>query len=105
MSEIVCVVDAGAELGEGTLWDPDLAVLWWLDIWGRRIHRHDPATGRNDSWETPEFPGCLGIRSSGGLVMSMGGGFHFFDPDSGTFAAIIAPEAGRPEIRFNDGKV
>ena len=48
MTEIVCVLDVRAELGEGTLWDPAAAVLWWVDIWGKAIHRYDPATGRDD---------------------------------------------------------
>jgi len=104
MTAIECVFDAGAELGEGTLWDPAAGVLWWLDIWGRRIHRHDPATGRNDSWEGPEYPGCLGLRASGGLVMTMATGFHFFDPSTGGFMPIADPEADDPRTRFNDGK-
>lgn len=104
MTEITCVVDAGAELGEGTLWDPRENVLWWLDIWGSRIHRYDPATGEDTTWETPEFPGCLGLRERGGLVMSMASGFHFFDPDTGIFTPIGDPEAGNPDTRFNDGK-
>lgn len=104
MNGIECVYDANAELGEGALWDPVDRVLWWLDIWGRRIHRHDPASARNDNWETPEFPGCLGLRETGGLVMSMVSGFHFFDPASGTFEPIADPEAEMPDTRFNDGK-
>jgi sugar lactone lactonase YvrE len=105
MSECVCVVDAGAELGEGTVWDPEGQVLWWLDIWGRRIHCYDPKVDENHTWETPEPPGCLGVREGGGLVISMGSGFYFFDPEPGAFTPIVLPEAGRPEIRFNDGRV
>ena len=104
MSEVVCVVDAGAELGEGTLWDPGRRVLWWLDIWGRRIHRYDPATGQDEMWETPEYPGCLGPREKGGLVLSMASGFHFFDPATGGLEPIADPEADKPDTRFNDGK-
>ena len=104
MTEVTCIVDAGAELGEGTLWDPREGVLWWLDIWGRRIHRYDPRTGGNGTWTTPEYPGCLGLRENGGLVMTLASGFHFFDPASGTFTPIVDPEANRPETRFNDGK-
>ena len=88
MTEVACVVDAGAELGEGPLWDPGEGVLWWLDIWGSCIHRYDPATGRNQTWETPEYPGCLGLREKGGLVLSMASGFHFFDPATGDFELI-----------------
>ena len=104
MSKVDCVFDAGAELGEGTLWDPVDGVLWWLDIWGSRIHRYTPASGQNDSWVTPEFPGCLGLRAAGGLVMSLASGFHFFDPDTGAFTPIVDPEADMPDTRFNDGK-
>ena len=64
MIEITCVVDARAELGEGTLWDPAARVLWWIDIWGPLIHRYDPATGRDDTWAAPEYLGCLGLRAA-----------------------------------------
>ncbi len=104
MAEITCVVDARAELGEGTLWDPQGGVLWWIDIWKKLIHRYDPATGEDKSWETPEYLGCIGLRAKGGLVLTMADGFHFFDPDTGKFQAIVDPESGRPETRFNDGK-
>lgn len=104
MTEIACIVDARAELGESTVWDSAGGVLWWVDIWGRRIFRTDPATGRTDSWETPEYLGCIGLRAHGGLVLTMASGFYFFDPGTGAFTAIADPEAGLPETRFNDGK-
>lgn len=104
MVEITCIVDAGAELGEGTIWDPVAQVLWWIDIWGRKIHRTDPLTGKDDVWEAPEYLGCIGLRARGGLVLTMASGFHFFDPDTGLFTAIADPEAHLPDTRFNDGK-
>jgi len=104
MMDVTCIVDARAELGEATIWDPAAGVLWWIDIWGRRIHRTDPVSGRTDSWETPEYPGCIGLRQGGGLVMTMASGFHFFDPGSGVFTPISDPEAHLPQTRFNDGK-
>ena len=61
MVEITCVVDAGAELGEGTLWDPQAGVLWWIDIWKKLIHRYEPSTGKDEVFETPEYLGCLGL--------------------------------------------
>ena len=102
--EIACVVDAHAVLGEGTIWDPDARVLWWIDIWGKLIHRYDPATGRDDTWPSPEFLGCIGLRAQGGLVVTMANGFHFFDPATGGFDPIVDPEADLPVTRFNDGK-
>ncbi|MBA3325857.1 MAG: SMP-30/gluconolactonase/LRE family protein [Rhodobacteraceae bacterium] len=102
--EITCVVDARAELGEGALWDPEAKVLWWIDIWSRLIHRYDPGTGKDRTWEAPEYLGCLGLRARGGLVLTMASGFHFFDPATGAFTPIADPEADLPLTRFNDGK-
>ncbi|WP_223475153.1 SMP-30/gluconolactonase/LRE family protein [Oricola indica] len=104
MVEITCIHDAGAQLGEATIWDPDAAVLWWIDIWGQRIFRTNPASGRTDSWETPEYPGCIGLRKSGGLVLTMRSGFYFFDPETAEFTAVADPESHLPDTRFNDGK-
>ncbi len=104
MSEIRLVVDAKAELGEGTLWDPAAELLWWVDIWGKAIHRYDPATGVDDAFPTPHYVGCVGLREAGGLVVALADGFHFFDPATGIFTHIVDPEAGRPDTRFNDGK-
>jgi len=104
MVDITCVVDARAELGEGTIWDPAAGVLWWIDIWGKLIHRYNPATGADDTWEAPEYLGCIGLRAKGGLVLTMVSGFYFFDPVSGTFDAIIDPESHLSDTRFNDGK-
>jgi L-arabinonolactonase len=104
MVEITCVVDARAELGEGTLWDSKAGVLWWIDIWKKLIHRYDPSTGKDEVFETPEYLGCLGLRENGGLVLTMANGFHFFDPETGTFEGIADPEAHMPKTRFNDGK-
>lgn len=104
MTEITCVVDSKSLLGESTYWDPKAKVLWWIDIWGPTIHRYDPATGRDDTWIAAEYLGCLAVRASGGLVLTMTSGFFFFDPDHGTFEPIIDPEADMPDTRFNDGK-
>lgn len=102
--QISCVFEAAAELGEGTIWDPRAGVLWWIDIYGPTIHRHDPETGENRSWQAPEYLGCIGLRAEGGLVLTMASGFHFFDPVTGVFTPIADPEADLPDTRFNDGK-
>ncbi|MDF1774486.1 MAG: SMP-30/gluconolactonase/LRE family protein [Rhizobiaceae bacterium] len=104
MVDIKCVVDAGAQLGEGTVWDPANGVLWWIDIWGQLIHRYNPQTGVDETWQAPKYLGCLGLRKSGGLVVTMADGFHFFDPETGRFEPICDPESHLPDTRFNDGK-
>ncbi len=104
VTTITCVLEAKALLGESTYWDTATQRLWWIDIYAKAIHRFDPATGHNDTFEAPEYLGCLAVRRRGGLVVSMASGFHFFDPDSGAFTAIADPEVHLAQTRFNDGK-
>ena len=47
LSEFDVAVEARAELGEGPRWDAASGTLLWVDIPGHRVHRYDPATGRD----------------------------------------------------------
>jgi L-arabinonolactonase len=102
--KVTCVLDAKALLGESTYWDPQARVLWWIDIYGRTIHRFDPATLKDDVFSVPHYLGCVAVRRVGGLVLTMANGFHTFDPETGRLDAIVDPEADIPDTRFNDGK-
>jgi sugar lactone lactonase YvrE len=104
MIDIECVVEAKALLGEGTYWDPQAKVLWWIDIYSKAIHRYDPARGGNETWTAPEYLGCLAVRKRGGLVLTMTSGFYFADPEAGKYELIVDPEAELETTRFNDGK-
>jgi L-arabinonolactonase len=104
MTEIRCVLAARALLGEGPLWDPEEQVLYWVDIKSRIVHRFDPATARDTEWPMPEPVGSLALRASGGLVVALSSGFHFFDPNTGAIETVSRPELDRPGNRFNDGK-
>ena len=92
-------------LGEGPLWDPQDRVLYWIDSNGCRIRRLDPASGDVQNWSVSEQIGSMALRESGGAVIALKSGFHFFDFESGTATPIIDPEQGEGRTRFNDGKV
>lgn len=108
MTDVTCVLDIKAHLGEGPLWDPRAQRLYWVNIKRQELHRFDPATGRDEMWQAPAMVGSLAVRETGGLVVALRSGFHFFDPDSkapgGKWDPIVDPEAHLPENRFNDGK-
>jgi len=104
MTDIECVVDAHALLGESTYWDPKAAVLWWIDIYAKAVHRFDPSTRRDEVFALPDYPGCLAVRERGGLVLTTAEGFHFFEPATGRLQRIVDPESEMPDTRFNDGK-
>ena len=95
-AEITCVVDARAELGEGTLWDPEAQVLWWIDIWGPLIHRYDPATGERrhlGGAGIPRLPRPARPRRP--RPSRMVSGFYFFDPGDRRLRSDRRPR-GRP---------
>ena len=98
--------DVTCELGEGPLWDEEEAVLYWLDCPAGRIWRFDPASGALRSWDVAGgVVGSMALRAQGGAVLAMEQGFHGFDFETGTVAALASPLAGQTRARFNDAKV
>lgn len=103
MIRVDCVLDAKAMLGEAAMWDEQEQALWWADIDGKSLHRFDPETGHDRVWDLPQRVGCFAFRKSGGFLLALQNGFHFFDPVTKVLDAIVDPEADRVENRFNDG--
>ncbi|MEO5732554.1 MAG: SMP-30/gluconolactonase/LRE family protein [Rubrivivax sp.] len=96
-----------SSVGESPLWAPAEQALLWVDIEGRRIHRHDPLSGLDQSWEVPERPACLALHPAGGVVcalesrvvhLQLQGGGHL---EAAPIATVDHPVAG---MRFNDGR-
>lgn len=95
--------DAGAILGEGAVWSPREARLYWVDIKAPAIHWLDPVSGERGSWTPPCRVGSIAPRASGGFIAGCEQGFAHVDPHAGTFELIGDPEPERPGNRFNDG--
>jgi sugar lactone lactonase YvrE len=99
-------LDAGALLGESPVWHAGEARLYWVDIDGRKIHRTDPATGADETMELAEQVGCIAPRAGGGLVAALENGCALIDRWGAAPRPFGAPVlAGKPEQRFNDGRV
>jgi len=101
--EAELVLDAHAILGEGPVWDADAGVLWWVDIEGRRIHRFDPATRADTSFETSTMVGALALREGGGLVAALADGVWTIDPENGA-AELFVVLGEPPDVRSNESK-
>lgn len=95
---------AGAELGEGALWDSEAARLLWLDITGSKVFRFDPATGANEAYDSGSHVGAVVPIAGGGLMLAVKNGFCRMDLPSGRLEMAAAMEMEAPTIRFNDGK-
>jgi len=98
-AELLC--DARAELGEGPIWDARTSELLWVDITPGVVHRLDPATGADRSFELGQPAGAIVPRVSGGYAFALRDGFAVGD-DTG-FELVAAVDGERPEMRLNDG--
>jgi L-arabinonolactonase len=104
MTEIRCVVDAKAQIGESAVWDDRFHLLYWVDIPGKKLHRFDPSTGYDAVWEMPQDPGAVALRERGGVVLAMRDGFYSFD-FMHPVPNLLAPLEGEPATnRLNDGR-
>ena len=102
------VVDAKAQLGEGSIWDPKKQRLIWLDIEPGYVHFYDPNSTTNSTAEVGQKVGTVVKRATesdgNSLVLGVHHGFAFFNPTSSKLTTINDPESKRPNSRFNDGK-
>jgi len=105
LTDVTCILDAKAVLGESPVWSARENALYWVDIPAPALHRLDLASGALKTWKMPETIGSFGLRASGGAVVALRNGFHFFDFNSERLTVIADPESDKPTNRFNDGKV
>jgi sugar lactone lactonase YvrE len=93
-------------LSEGPRWDAERDELLWVDIVRSRLHRaRVRVDGRLDEVapiQFDRFVGAAAPAAGGGYVLAAGPGFLFAD-GSGIVRELAQPEAGRDEVRMNDG--
>jgi sugar lactone lactonase YvrE len=96
------VVPAGADVGEGPLWDEAAERLLWVDIPAGLLHRSDPRSGEDAVQPTGAMLGAVALRRGGGLVAAVEDGFATLDGD-GT-ATLRHGVSAAPDQRMNDAK-
>lgn len=94
-------------LGESPLWSVSEQCLYWVDIEGRRLHRHAWRTQIAQSWPVPERIGCIVLDTNGGLIAAMESGLYRLAPradgrlETRLLHAVSLHAHG---MRFNDGR-
>ncbi|MBZ5558122.1 MAG: SMP-30/gluconolactonase/LRE family protein [Acidobacteriia bacterium] len=96
--------DAKAELGEGPVWDPDAACLYFVDIERNRVHRFHSETHVSRTYDAGSMVSAVALAAAGDLVMAVRNGFARLDLDTGRVRMIAEVEADHPDRRMNDGK-
>lgn len=103
--EIDCVLRIAAQIGESPIWSGADQSLYWVDITAGLLHRFDPVSGRNTTWEMGQEIGCFALCDSGDIIVALTSGFHQFNPVTGDMTPIPGPVPGEQGHRFNDGTV
>jgi sugar lactone lactonase YvrE len=98
------VIDAGATLAEGPVWDANTRLLYWVDIEGHCVYSYDPQHGTQRSFPVGQYVSAAVLRQSGDLLLAVQHGFANLDPRTGQIQMIAAVEPDKPDNRFNDGK-
>ena len=101
-TQLRCVWDGAAELGEGVFWHAAEQAVYWVDIFQSNLHCLH-SDGSSQSWH---FPGQISAAvpcDSGGLLATLQYGLAHLDLTTGTVTPLLELESELPDNRFNDG--
>lgn len=94
-----------ATLGECPVWSPDEEALYWVDIDGQAVHRHDPASAQTTTRPMAGRPGAIALtKEPGTLVVAVEHQMVILDWDSGAVTSLAELEAPGTGNRLNDGR-
>ena len=100
MASVERVIDSADQLGECPIWDERVETLWWVDIHGRAIKRHNGEILR--VLPMPEQPGSIAFRREGGLLVALRSGLYLIGPEEPKL--LVKPAEHAAGLRFNDGR-
>lgn len=103
-TKAILAYNTKAELGEGAFWNHKTKTFYWIDIEGKQLHIYDPATGKNQSFETPSRIGTVVPANSHEAMVALEDGIYIMDTSDGSITLYAAIENDMPDNRMNDGK-
>jgi len=104
MTEINCVLDAKASIGENPVWSIEEQSLYWLDTTRRAIHRFNPKSKVNRTWTMPDLVCSFALRKNGGLIVALGAGIFLIDLETMSINTIDKEVTDKTQTRLNDGR-
>jgi len=99
------ILNARAELGEGSIWNNELGVLHWVDINRFLVHSFDPKTGIDIDVHVGSHVGTVVNRSAkhgGGFLVALPNKIAHVSADGKI--SVLANLDEPPSNRLNDGK-
>jgi sugar lactone lactonase YvrE len=103
LSPVENVLTARARLGECPVWDPERALLAWVDVYNHRVHQFDPAKGRDRYFDTGEVVAAVALTDGNRLLLALRDRLALLDPQTGELQPLCRIDLGHPDTRLNDG--
>jgi len=104
VSELTCVLDVKAGLGESPVWSARDKALYWVDINAPSLNKFDPESGRNQVMPMPESIGSFALRKPAGFIVALRSGIWLAAADGEIERRIVAAPYDPAHHRFNDGR-
>ncbi len=96
--------DGRYSVAEGPVWDAQTGRLFWVDIIGKSIHAFDPTSGKQQVWQSDDFPTALALSKSGdNALVALASSMAWLDLKTSKLTAFADPDA-MPGNRLNEGK-
>jgi sugar lactone lactonase YvrE len=104
--ELRCVVPVGDICGEGAVWHPEQAAVYWTDINRFLVHRFDPVAGTTETWLFDEPVTSVNLTTDEEtLLLVLGSRAALWRPHAHPEFTTIYALANAPAMRFNDARV
>lgn len=99
-----CLLQAGNELGECPVWNPEEGALYWVDCVRRELLRNVAGERDIKRWGLQRQPGSFAFCAASQLLLASRTGIGIFDLATGQESNIEAGQFDASKERFNDGK-
>ncbi|HWF63209.1 MAG TPA: SMP-30/gluconolactonase/LRE family protein, partial [Rhizomicrobium sp.] len=100
--ETECIWPLEASLGEGPFWSATENAVWFVDIFGKQIHRFEPVGGIRQSWPAPAKVSFVLPEGQGNFLVGFPGAVARFQSGTGEFQILARLEEQYPRNRLND---
>ncbi|MBV8652003.1 MAG: SMP-30/gluconolactonase/LRE family protein, partial [Alphaproteobacteria bacterium] len=100
-----CVLEVTPAVGECPVWCTRTETLYWIDIYGAKLNRFDPATGANKVWQFAEPIGSFALgEEDGTALVALKSGLYRYDLETTALSLLASPERHLAQNRMNDGR-
>ena len=91
-------------VGEGPLWISKECRLYWIDIYGKKIHMLKWDSGNSESKTLPFSPGCIADMGRNFLLIAHDTSLSLLSWEDGSLKKLHELSEDSERVRYNDGK-